>query len=160
MTDLSGFSNASFNAAAWINDVLTEMPSGEGENLESFIASINMKLHMAAQDYSEQLETAMVESISSMPRMVGEIARLEDQLKSVQKEMEVVEENIRLSDRKGIAGLEDLSRLDHLKSNMEKCKSTLEEHARWTQVVRDAKQLLEGGGILSDTADKYVQFFE
>ena len=53
-----------------------------------------------------------------------------------------------------MAGVEDLSRLDTLKSNMEKCKATLEEHARWSQLVREAKNILESGGRLADSADR------
>lgn len=152
MADLSRFSDQNFQAASWVNTIIQELP--DGDNLDSYLTSISMKLHMAAQDYSEQLETAMIESMSSMPRMIGEIGRLEDQLKSVQKEMENIEDNVRMVDKKNLSGLEDLSRLDHLKSNMDKCKSTLEEYSRWNQVVREAKQLLESGGILSDTADR------
>jgi chromosome segregation ATPase len=158
MTDLSKFSDENFNAATWINSVVDE--AGAEENLESFLNSLSMKLHMAAQDYSEQLETAMIETMSSMPRMMNELTRLEDQLKSVQKEMKSVEESIRKAeDKKALSGLEDLSRLDQLKSNMEKCKSTLEEHARWNQVVREARQLLETGGTLSETADRINSMF-
>ena len=57
-------------------------------------------------------------------------------------------------DLRNVAGVEDLSRLDILKSNMEKCKATLEEHARWNQVVRETKNILEGGGRLADSADR------
>jgi hypothetical protein len=152
MTDLSRFSDLNFDTVKWINTIISELP--DGENLDSHLTSISMKLHMVTQDYSEQLETAMIESMSSMPRMIGEIGRLEDQLRAVQREMESIENNVRLADKRGLTGLEDLSRLDHLKGNMEKCKSTLEEYDQWNQVVREARQLLESGGVLSETADR------
>jgi high-affinity K+ transport system ATPase subunit B len=152
MTDLSSFSKNDFSSTAWINSLVDEVP--EGESLESFLTSIGMKLHITAQDYSEQLEAAMVESMTTMPRMVADIARLEDQLHSVQHEMRSISDHLQSVDKKSVAGIEELSRLDHLKANMEKCKSTLEEHARWSQLEREAKQLLESGGILAETADK------
>lgn len=158
MTDLSSFSKNDFRATQWINSLVDEVP--EGESLENFLSTISLKLHIAAQDYSEQLETAMVESMSAMPRMVSEIARLEDQLHAVQNEMRSISDHIHSVDKKSVAGIEELSRLDHLKSNMEKCKSTLAEHARWNQIVREAKQLLEGGGILSETADRIEIMFK
>jgi len=40
---------------------------------------------------------------------------------------------------------------------MEKCKATLEEHAQWSQLVRETKSILEGGGRLSDSADRWFQ---
>jgi len=151
MTDLSSFSSNEFRAASWINSIIDDIP--DGENLESYVSSISMKLHIAAQDYSEQLETAMVESISTIPRIVSEINRLEDQLKSVESEMQSISNHIHAVDKSSISGVEELSRLDHLKSNMERSKSTLEEHARWSQLVRKSKTLLEGGDMLSETAD-------
>eukprot|EP01033_Poteriospumella_lacustris_P000178 gene178-119_t len=97
--------------------------------------------------------------MSSMPRMLGEIGRLEDQLRAVQREMETIENNVRLADKRGLTGLEDLSRLDHLKNNMDKCKATLEEYDQWNQIVREARQLLESGGVLSETADRISTMF-
>ena len=34
---------------------------------------------------------------------------------------------------------------------MGQCKATLEEHARWSQLVREAKNFLESGGRLADS---------
>lgn len=117
-----------------------------GKDMEGYFSALAMKLHLTAQDYSEQLETAMVESMSSMPRMVTEINRLEDQLQGIRAEMQNLSEHINAVDKRSIAGVEELSRLDGLKSSMETCKSTLEEHARWSQLVREARQPLESGG--------------
>jgi hypothetical protein len=153
MNDLSVFSANEFNSTRWINQIVDEMQSGE--NLEGYISSVGMKLHMAAQDYSEQLETAMMESMSTMPRMVSEINRLQEQLGSVQEEMKVISDHIHSVDDRSVAGVEELSKLDYIKTNMEKCRATLEEHARWSQLVREARTLLEGGGgELSETADR------
>lgn len=152
MADLSLFSKSSFNSTAWINSALKEVP--EDETLESYVSSLVTKLHIMAQDYTDQLETAMIESISTIPRVLNEVARVEDQLQDVKNEMESLSKLLLDADSRNVAGVEDLSRLDAVKSNMEKCKSTLEEHARWSQIVREAKNLLEGGGRLSDAADR------
>ncbi len=152
MTDLSSFSKNDFSSTIWINSLLEEVP--DGDSLDSFLTSVGMKLHISAQDYSEQLEASMVESMTTMPRMASDIARLEDQLRAVHNEMRSISDHLHTVDKKSVAGVEELSRLDHLKTIMEKCKSTLEEHARWSQVEREAKQLMESGGVLSETADK------
>ena len=154
MADLSAFSNDNFNTIAWVNGALREKQ--DEESMESYLASLSMKLHIISQDYSDQLETGMVEAISTMPRMISEISRLEDTLHSIEAEMSNLASQLRALDNKNVAGIEDLSRLDTLKVNMENCKSTLEEHARWSQLVREAKTFLEGGGRLSDCADRYV----
>ena len=39
--------------------------SGSADAIESYISSLTMKLHIMAQDYTDQLETAMVRTIWS-----------------------------------------------------------------------------------------------
>lgn len=152
MADLSAFHNDQFNCVSWLNSALKE--KSDEENVESYLASLAMKLHMISQDYSDQLETGMVEAISTMPRIQSEIMRLEDLLTVVDNEMTELKSQLQTLDQRNVVGIEDLSRLDMLKTNMENCKATLEEHARWSQLVREAKTFLEGGGRLSDSADR------
>ena len=150
--DLSQLSSASFNTAGWINSCLQDKP--EEEALEAYLAALAMKLHILSQDYTDQLETGMVEAMSTMPRVLTEVSRIEEILRNVDGEMGNLALQLRTFDQRNVAGVEDLSRLDTLKGNMEKCKATLEEHARWSQLVREAKAFLEGGGRLSDSADR------
>jgi hypothetical protein len=96
----------------------------------------------------------MVEATTIMPRILGEVSRIEDVLKSLEAEMNSLTAQIQEFDQRNVAGVEDLSRLNILKSNIEKCKATLEEHARWSQLVREARTFMEGGGRLSDSADR------
>ena len=90
MADLSAFSSTSFSTTSWINaslqvnfvlnsifcciclsSVLKEFvvdsseSSGSADAIESYISSLTMKLHIMAQDYTDQLETAMVRTIWS-----------------------------------------------------------------------------------------------
>ena len=92
-----------------------------------------------------------------MPRILQEVSRIEDVLKSLESEMNSLAAQLKAFDQRNVVGVEDLSRLDTLKSNIEKCKATLEEHARWSQLVREAKTFMEGGGRLSDSADRLAQ---
>jgi hypothetical protein len=72
------------------------------------------------------------------------------------REMSQLSSQLYEFDQRNISGVEDLSRLDTLKLNMERCRDTLEEHARWNQLVREAKTMMESGGHYSDCADRYV----
>ena len=90
-----------------------------------------------------------------MPRVLSDVSRIEEVLKSIEAEIQSLAIQLKTFDQRNVAGVEDLSRLDTLKSNMEKCKATLEEHARWSQVVREAKNIMESGGRLSESADRY-----
>lgn len=157
VADLSTFSSNSYTTSKWINDSLKD--KSEDEPIEAYLASLAMKLHILSQDYTDQLETGMVEAISTMPRVLSEISRVEEILRSVDGSMNDLAAHLRTFDQRNVSGVEDLSRLDTLKSNMEKCKATLEEHARWSQLVREAKAFLEGGGRLSDSADRIATMF-
>lgn len=183
MADLTAFSNNTFDTTVWINNSLRDRP--EEESLEAYLASLAMKLHIISQDYTDQLETGllswlcsnirlvdmtcdlwfkiiwlriagMVEAMTIMPRVLSDVARIEETLRDMDSEMHNLAAQLRSFDQRNIAGVEDLSRLDTLKSNMERCKATLEEHARWSQVVREARTFLESGGRLADSADRWV----
>ena len=57
MADISAFSNTSFDASGWVNSVLKNKP--EGESLESYLASLAMKIHVVSQEYTDQLENGL-----------------------------------------------------------------------------------------------------
>lgn len=53
--DFSAFSNPSFDSVKWIDSMIAERP--EEEQLDAFITSLTMKLHVVSQDYTDQLES-------------------------------------------------------------------------------------------------------
>jgi biotin synthase-related radical SAM superfamily protein len=100
--------------------------------------------------------TGMSDAMSAMPKIQSELSRIETSLQAIDNEMKSLTVQLKAFDEKNIAGVEDLSRLDTLKSNMEKCRAMLEEHTRWSQLVREAHALLEGRGRLTESADRLV----
>jgi hypothetical protein len=99
----------------------------------------------------------MIEAANAIPRIMSDISRIQNILNDQQKEMSLLAKELKEFDQRNINKVEDLSRLDTLKVNMEKCKATLEEHARWSQLVREARNIMESGGKFSDSADRYLQ---
>lgn len=96
-----------------------------------------------------------MEAVALMPRTISEIHRMQEVLGVLDREMADLSTQLSEFDQRNISGVEDLSRLDTLKLNMEKCRDTLEEHARWNQLVREAKTMMESGGHFSDSADRF-----
>ena len=88
----------------------------------------------------------------TMPRVLSEIDEVESILKKIHSEMLNLSDQLSAFDENNLSGIEDLSRLDALKSNMENCKATIEEHARWSQLVRESKYLIEECDNLSESA--------
>ena len=99
----------------------------------------------------------MIDAIGSMPRAVNEISRMEESLRNLDAELLQLTQQLSSFDERNATSVEELSRLDALKTNIETCKSTLEEHARWNQLVRESWMLLENGGRLADSADRCVR---
>jgi hypothetical protein len=113
----------------------------------------------------------MLESVSSLPRLQNEIMRLEDSLKDVESDMKSLSLQLREFDEKHssgennslsfycsihrITGFEELTVLDGLKSNMERCRAILQEHDCWALTSSEAQQAMDTvGGKLSDSADR------
>lgn len=69
MAHMIAFSQPGFDTAAWINAALAEK---EDESLEAYLATLNLKIHVTAQEYTEQLEHHMQEVSNSSPRIVAE----------------------------------------------------------------------------------------
>lgn len=54
-----------------------------------------------------------------MPRVLSDVARIDEVLKNIEGEMQSLAAQLRTFDLRNVAGVEDLSRLDNLKNNME-----------------------------------------
>lgn len=61
----------------------------------------------------------MVEAMTTMPRVLSDVSRIEDVLRNIETEMKSLAVQLRTFDSRNVAGVEDLSRLDTLKNNME-----------------------------------------
>ena len=120
-----------------VNNILNE--KNPDDSLDSFLSSFSMKLMMSLQESTDQLETSTVEALLVMPRVHSEISILEEHLKSLSKERKKLATQLRSFDNKTVHGVDDLSRLDIVKNNMNKCKITLEEYVRWNQIIREVK---------------------
>lgn len=95
-----------------------------------------------------------MDGIANIPKTLNEIVKIQEVIKSLDEEMANLSTQLYEFDQRNISGVEDLSRLDTLKLNMEKCRATLEEHSRWNQLFREATTMIESGGHLIETADK------
>lgn len=140
----------------------------DDEKIDSFLASTAMKLHMVSQEYTDQLESSMMEFMSIVPKTLHLLNDTEESINSVQQNLENMSGNSNgLNGAAGISpslnvldktsmlpNIDDLSRLDVTKHNMKKCIDVLKEHAYWNQLVRETSLFLENGGRLVDVAEK------
>jgi len=159
MSDLSAFRDDSFSSCEWINEAVSDMT--DDEKIDSFLASTAMKLHMVSQEYTDQLESSMMEFMSIVPKTLHLLNDTEESIASVQQNLESMNGSAGASASMNVfdktamlPNIDDLSRLDITKSNMKKCIDVLKEHAYWNQLVRETSLFLENGGRLVDVAEK------
>ena len=95
---LYDFGRENYDATAWVNDALAARP--EDEAFEGYLAGLTMRLHMTSQDYTDQLETAMLDATQTIPRVQNDINRIEDVLKSVDSEMQELANQLKLFDQR------------------------------------------------------------
>ena len=145
------FSHANFDSTEWINLALQER---EEENLEAFLASLNLKIHVASQEKSDQLEYSMVELASSSPRVLHELKRIEEQLAHLNVEMNNIHAQLSSFDQRNSSGVDQLYSLDTLKSNLEKSRDILRQHHTWNNLLDESKLFIEGSTKLSESADR------
>lgn len=75
MTDLSAFSETSFDPKAWINDACAHR-SGE-ESLDRFLAEVEMRLQLSAEEIEAGLQETSSQAMRRIPFAVQEIYRLQ-----------------------------------------------------------------------------------
>ena len=182
---MNAFKDDHFDACDWINDLISDME--DDEKIDSYLSTTSMKLHMASQEYSDQLENSMIEFISIVPKTIQSLHDSEQNIQTIQYNLEktnidqkdnLIEYNNTNSNSNSngnsnssfvgksntatelhnstnsTTNIEELNKLDVLKTNMQKCISVLSEHSYWNQLVKDTSMFLENGGRLTDVAEK------
>lgn len=74
MTDLEAFSATSFQPRAWINEVCLARPSHEP--VESYLAELEMRLHLTAEDVEAALQEQSRDALYRIPAAVQEVSHV------------------------------------------------------------------------------------
>ena len=153
MADLAPLKSDTFDCSLWLNESLDSIT--DDKQIDSFLASTAMKLHIMSQEYTDQLETSMIEFSSAIPQVLSHLNHTEENILNIQESLQKQTfDSYNSSGNTIIPGLDELSRLDIAKCNMEKCVSVLSEHTTWNALVRDTTMFLETGGRLMEVAEK------
>lgn len=165
MEDLNAFKDDHFDACAWINNIIIDMD--DDEKIDSYLSTTSMKLQMASQEHSDQLENSMIDFISMLPKTMQSLHDCEQNIQTIQFNLErtninqkdslienIANNKMQSVDKVSATNIEELNKLDVVKTNMQKCISVLSEHSYWNQLVKDTTMFLENGGRLTDVAEK------
>ena len=78
--DFSSFSDANFDAKAWINDAIK---ASKSDGTETFVSSMILKLQLLSQEVSSSFEETSSQTLVRMPRALMEIERMSKEAKNL-----------------------------------------------------------------------------
>jgi len=133
--DVSAFGRDDYDAVAWVNKVLEGKPGDAA--MDAHISAVSMKLQILSADLNDDLERAMGDLVSALPRASAEAERVEGLAEALRNDLGRVDGRLQTLEASTSSSVLVLERLDLLKRNMETCSETLTEAARWSALVRE-----------------------
>lgn len=117
--------------------------------MEKFLAEVEMKLQLAAEDISLALEEQSNAGLNRIPRAVAEIDRVEHDTKALQTRVQGILK--RLNDAEGSSreSVRRLTRVDAVKGRMEAARDTLREAAGLAELMASVEDVFAAGNVRS-----------
>jgi len=150
--------SASFNAIAWINELL-ERPGRGGdaddvdEALLSDVRAASTRLQVASQELSRDVNRFMDRLLTALPRADQELDRLDRDASQLKHDLKSLQNQAKAQDATPFKTLSDL---DLIKGNLEKCIQILQEAGNWSSVVREMESYFQTRQ-LSQVASRLAQ---
>ncbi|XP_050676778.1 conserved oligomeric Golgi complex subunit 7 isoform X2 [Leptidea sinapis] len=140
--DLKTFASDDFDPKQWINKAWSL--SGNQEK-EIFVANAVTRLQLYMKQLNNSLDETTTQIMSSMPRVVQEMHRLQVQGGALQHQLENLERHVLSVEQQTGHSIESLQRIDVLKSRLENAVSALREGDKWAALASALEEVLEGG---------------
>ncbi|EEH60806.1 uncharacterized protein MICPUCDRAFT_30910 [Micromonas pusilla CCMP1545] len=144
---MADFDDPSFDVKPWVNAACAGCP--DDESVEKFLAEVEMKLQLAAEDISLALEEQSNAGLNRIPRAVAEIDRVEHDTKALQTRVQGILK--RLNDAEGSSreSVRRLTRVDAVKGRMEAARDTLREAAGLAELMASVEDVFAAGNVRS-----------
>ncbi len=127
MTDLADFAEEDFDVEAWINRACSAHATSEQEPLERGLAELEMRLQLTAEEIEASLHDLSVQAMRRIPIAVQEIYRLLGEIQGMQDQLKGLEAGVHRDASMAVESVQQLTKLDRVKRNMESACSTLKE---------------------------------
>jgi hypothetical protein len=155
--DVTCFSDANFNAKAWINasinlpssnensDTIPSLdasPSQSAGSVEQETATMITKLQLASEEASRQVGQLTDQVIKSMPHILYEVKLITDDARATHQGIQKVKENMGGVDLGTDGALDKLRQLHLCKTRMEDCLSALMEAENWNNLESEVSKVM------------------
>lgn len=145
MTDLVEFSRPGFDAKAWINAACASR--AQEEPLERFLAELEMKLQLTAEDVEAALESNSSRIMQRIPAAAQDVLRIKADVSALQGDTQGILEQLDGSQRQAAASVAPLAALDTVKGRMEGACNTLREATELSSMFASIEEVFAGGDL-------------
>ncbi|XP_037024484.1 conserved oligomeric Golgi complex subunit 7 [Bradysia coprophila] len=140
--DIEAFSDDNFDAIEWINKTYAN-GADKHVNKEIFVSNLVSKMQLYVQQLNSALEDTSQQVLSAIPKIMKDAQNLQNAAVSLKTQMSDVQCNIDQVQRNTGASMQNLERLDDLKSKLEFAKQGIQESDGWGRLTTELDELIE-----------------
>mmetsp|Transcript_24524 Transcript_24524/g.33821 ORF Transcript_24524/g.33821 Transcript_24524/m.33821 type:complete len:803 (+) Transcript_24524:165-2573(+) len=141
--DLSIFSTADFDPKAWVNATCVSKPSEE-TSLEKYLAELEMKLQLLAEDISVSLEDNSKQALLRVPRALGEVERVQAGALHLRGTVNTLTQTLTQAQHTSHASVHLLAKVDQVKVRMECARDTMSEASGLAELMESVEEVFAG----------------
>lgn len=145
MANLDEFSAPNFEPKAWINRTCIARPPQEA--LERYLAEVEMRLHLTAEDVEASLQEQSRDALYRIPAAVQELSHVKGDLLSLKQGVHKQLQQLNTNAAAAANSVALLKEVDKVKGRMEAACSTLKEATELSQLFQSIEGVFAGGDM-------------
>ncbi|GAB4818119.1 hypothetical protein N2152v2_005165 [Parachlorella kessleri] len=143
MADLAAFGDPKFDPKAFINKACAERTGDEP--IERFLAELEMKLHLTAEDTSLYLQDHSSRAVTRIPAATKELLRIKDNVQALRGDAGAALRQLEEAEGGAASAVATLRDLDRVKQRMEAACTTLKEATGLSSLFQRVDSLFDSG---------------
>ncbi|OWR54528.1 putative component of oligomeric golgi complex 7 [Danaus plexippus plexippus] len=140
--DLKTFAEKDFDPKKWIN---TAWSGAGNQEKEIFVANTVARLQLYMKQLSNSLDETATQIVSSIPRTLQEASSLQLEAALLQEQLKSLEQNVQGVEEQTGHSIKSLQKIDQLKTRLENAASSLREADKWVALAQSLEDTLDSG---------------
>ncbi|KXZ47642.1 hypothetical protein GPECTOR_34g801 [Gonium pectorale] len=145
MTDVAEFAEQEFDPISWINQACSNRPAEEP--LEKFLAELEMRLQLSAEDIEATLGDNSAQAMRRIPFAIQEIYRLQGDIQGMQDQVQVMAQSVQRDASDARSSVEHIAKLHLVKGNMESACNSLKEATELSGLFVKVEEVFAAGDL-------------
>lgn len=145
MTDVTDFAEDGFDPIGWINQSCRARPTEEP--LEKFLAELEMRLQLSAEDIEATLSDNSAQAMRRIPFAIQEIYRLQGDIQGMQDQVQVMAQTVQRDATEARGSVSHVSELHRVKANMQSACNSLREATELSGLFVKVEEVFTTGDL-------------